>query len=108
MVGVSQVLDHLGSEMSQPKEQAGHAPLRCRLAYQEDIENSMILILLFLQVWHINLFLMLNFVLEKASTRVEPHYLDVWVPTHLAKEEVTKKLVSTILYSYAYHLLYMC
>jgi hypothetical protein len=51
---------------------------------------------------------MLNFVLEKASTRVEPHYLDVWVPAHLAKEEATKKLVSTILYSYAYHLLYMC
>jgi hypothetical protein len=51
---------------------------------------------------------MLDFILEKAITRVEPHYHDVWVPAHLAEEEATKKLVSTILYSYAYHLLYMC
>jgi hypothetical protein len=68
----------------------------------------MILILSFLQVMCIKLLLMFDFVLQKASSWVESHHLDIWVPAHLGAEEAAVKLVSSILYSYAYHLLYLC
>jgi hypothetical protein len=51
---------------------------------------------------------MFDFVLQKASSWVESHHLDIWVPAHLGAEEAAVKLVSSILYSYAYHLLYLC
>jgi hypothetical protein len=35
-----------------------------------------------LQLLCINLFITLDFVLQKTITRIEPHYLDVWVPMH--------------------------
>jgi hypothetical protein len=65
----------------------------------------MILVLPFLQVLCINLFIMLDFVLQKASIEVKPHYLYDWVPTHLGVEEA-EKLVSINFYGYLYHLLY--
>jgi hypothetical protein len=43
---------------------------------------------------HINLFIMLDYVLQKASTVVHPHFIDVWVPMHRDDPEDTQKLVS--------------
>jgi hypothetical protein len=37
---------------------------------------------------------MLDFVLQKASTGVDPHFIDVWVPMHRDDPEATQKLVS--------------
>jgi hypothetical protein len=51
---------------------------------------------------------MLDFVLQKASIGVEPHYLGVWVPAHLGAKEAAKKHESNIFYSCAYPFLYSC
>jgi hypothetical protein len=48
-----------------------------------------------------NLFIMLNFVLQKASTGADPHYLDVWQPAHQGNADTAEKLVSISFYSYA-------
>jgi hypothetical protein len=37
----------------------------------------------------INLFIMLDSVLQKASTGVDPHFIDVWVPMHRDDPEAT-------------------
>jgi hypothetical protein len=39
--------------------------------------------------------------LQKKSTRVEPHYLDVWLPTHDDDDAITEKLVSNNIKCYA-------
>jgi hypothetical protein len=44
------------------------------------------------------LFIMLHFVLQRASFGVDPHYLDVWVPMHRDDDTSAEKLVSTNLY----------
>jgi hypothetical protein len=44
---------------------------------------------------------MLNFVLQKASTGADPHYLDVWQPAHQGNVDAAEKLVSISFYSYA-------
>jgi hypothetical protein len=49
---------------------------------------------------HINLFIMLDFVLQKASTGVDPHFIDVWVPMHRGDPEAMHKLVSNNFNSY--------
>jgi hypothetical protein len=67
----------------------------------------MIHILPFLQVLRINLLIMLDFVMQKASTGVKPHYLGGCVPAHLGVEDATEKLVSTNFYSSLYPLLYL-
>jgi hypothetical protein len=43
---------------------------------------------------HINLFIMLDYVLQKVSTGVVPHFIDVWVPMHRDDPVATQKLVS--------------
>jgi hypothetical protein len=43
----------------------------------------------------------LNFVLQKASTGADPHYLDVWQPAHQGNADTAEKLVSISFYSYA-------
>jgi hypothetical protein len=54
-----------------------------------------------LQLLCINLCIMLDCLLQKASTGVEPHYLDVWVPMHPNDSHSQQKLVSTnFFYSY--------
>jgi hypothetical protein len=45
------------------------------------------------------LFITLNYVLQKVSTRFEPHYPDVWVPMHWDDDTTTQKLLSTNLYN---------
>jgi hypothetical protein len=43
---------------------------------------------------HINLFIMLDYVLQKASTGVDSHFIDVLVPMHRDDPEATQKRVS--------------
>jgi hypothetical protein len=43
---------------------------------------------------------MLDYVLQKASTAVDPHFIDVWVPMPRDDPEVTQKLVSNNFNSY--------
>jgi hypothetical protein len=45
-------------------------------------------------VFHINLFVMLDSMLQKKSTRVEPYHLNVWLPAHDDDEARAEKLVS--------------
>jgi hypothetical protein len=63
------ISDHKSSES---EEQAGPTLLRCRWTCQEDAKNCMVPILLFVQVRLINLILMLDFVLQKASIGSNP------------------------------------
>jgi hypothetical protein len=37
---------------------------------------------------------MLDSMLQKKSTRVEPHYLDVWLPVHDDDDAMAEKLIS--------------
>jgi hypothetical protein len=53
-----------------------------------------ILFLSFRKFFHINLFITLDSMLQKKSTRIEPHYLDVWLPAHDDDKATTEKLVS--------------
>jgi hypothetical protein len=43
---------------------------------------------------------------QKKSTRVEPHYMDVWLPTHDDDEAMVEKLVSNNI-KYMHNLLYI-
>jgi hypothetical protein len=56
---------------------------------------------LFPYIFHINLFIMLDSILQKKSTGVEPHYLDIWLPAHDDDEATTDKLVSNNIKYYA-------
>jgi hypothetical protein len=51
---------------------------------------------------HINLFIMLNFVLQKANTGVDPHFINVLVPMHRDDPKAMQKLVSNNFNSYIY------
>jgi hypothetical protein len=48
----------------------------------------------------INLFIMLDSILQKVSTSVDTHFIDVWVSMHRDDPEATKKLVSNNFNSY--------
>jgi hypothetical protein len=48
----------------------------------------------------INLFIILDSVLQKVSTGVDPHFIDVWVSMHRDDPEATHKLVSSNFNSY--------
>jgi hypothetical protein len=52
-------------------------------------------------VFCINLFVMLDSMLQKKSTRVEPHYLDVWLPAHDNDDAKAKKPISNNIKCYA-------
>jgi hypothetical protein len=43
---------------------------------------------------------MLGSILQKVSTGVDPHLIDVWVPIHRDDPEATQKLVSNNFNSY--------
>jgi hypothetical protein len=60
----------------------------------------MILIISFRKFCVSNLFIMLNSLLQKASTGVNPYYLDVWQLAHLGNVDATEKLISISFYSY--------
>jgi hypothetical protein len=46
-------------------------------------------------------FIIVNFVLPKASTGADPHYLDVCQHAHQGNADVAEKMVSISFYSYA-------
>jgi hypothetical protein len=48
-----------------------------------------------------NLFITLDYVLQKASTGDNPHYLNVLQPAHHGNADAANKLVSISFYSYA-------
>jgi hypothetical protein len=64
-------------ELAQLVEQAVGAPLRRGQIRLQDLEDDTILIISFHKFCVFNLFIILNSVLQKASTRANPHYLDV-------------------------------
>jgi hypothetical protein len=45
--------------------------------------------------------------LQKKSTRVKPHYLDVWLPAHDDDDAMAEKLVSNNIKCYAYFVIYL-
>jgi hypothetical protein len=49
---------------------------------------------------------MLDSMLQKKSTGVEPHYLDVWLPVHDNDEARVEKLVSNNIKCYAIFVIY--
>jgi hypothetical protein len=49
----------------------------------------------------INLCTTLDSMLQKKSTGVEPHYLDVWLPAHDDDEAMTEKPISNNIKCYA-------
>jgi hypothetical protein len=52
-------------------------------------------------VFRINLFISLDSMLQKKSTGVKPHYLDVWLPAHVDDDARAEKLVSNNIKCYA-------
>jgi hypothetical protein len=88
-------------ELAKPVKQVIHAPLRRRRTCPQDPKDGTILIISFLKFCVTNLFIILNSVLQKAGTGVDPHYLDLWKPAHQSNANATEKLVSISLYSYA-------
>jgi hypothetical protein len=44
---------------------------------------------------------MLDSILQRKSTGIESHYLDVWLPVHNNDEATTEKLVSNNIKCYA-------
>jgi hypothetical protein len=44
---------------------------------------------------------LLNSVLQKACTRADPHYMDVWQPAQQGNAEAMERLVTICFYSYA-------
>jgi hypothetical protein len=70
----------------------------------QDVEDGTILIISILNFCVTNIF---NFVLQKISTGVDPHYLDVWQPAHQSNAEATERLVSISFYSYAIFIIFI-
>jgi hypothetical protein len=56
---------------------------------------------LFSYVFHINFFITLDSMLQKKSTEVEPHYLNVWLPMQDDDETTAEKFVSNDIKCYA-------
>jgi hypothetical protein len=91
LVGVQRVQRCLGVELT---EKAIDAPLRHGRTRLQDPEDGMILMLSFCKFCVSNLFITLDFVLQKANTRANPHYLDVWQPAHQGNADKGEKLVN--------------
>jgi hypothetical protein len=86
----------------EPTEQAISVPLRGRRSHPQDLEAGTIQsFLLFVSFFCINLFVMLDSLLQRKSTGVKPHYLDIWFPAHDDDEATAKKLVTNNMKCYA-------
>jgi hypothetical protein len=68
-------------KLAEPAEQAIGAPLRRGRTRPQDPEDGTILIISIIKFCVSKLFIMLKYVLHKASTRDDPYYLGVWQPT---------------------------
>jgi hypothetical protein len=53
------------------------------------------------RIFCINLFITSDSMLQKKSTGVKPHYLNIWLPTHDDDEAMVEKLVSNNIKCYA-------
>jgi hypothetical protein len=80
VVGVCGVQSHLRAEPAQPTEQGVSAPLRSGRSCPQDLEAGM---------------------MQKKSSGVQPHYLDVWLPAHNSDADVADNLVSNNIKCYA-------
>jgi hypothetical protein len=97
VVDVRGVQSHCNAESAEPTEQAVGASLRGGRSRPQDPKAGTILFLSFC----INLFITLASMLQKKSTGVEPHYLDVCLLVHDDDEATTEKLVSNNITCYA-------
>jgi hypothetical protein len=82
-------------------EQGVSALLQRKQTRQQDPEDGTILIISILKFYITNLCIMLDSVMQKASTGADPQYLDVWQDAHQGNVEAAEKLVSISFHSYA-------
>jgi hypothetical protein len=101
VVVVYGVQSHLRTEPAELTEQAVGALLRSGWSRSQDLEAGTIHSFYFSVSFRINLFIMLDSMLQKKSTGVEPHYLNIWLPVHDNDEATTEKLVSNNIKYYA-------
>jgi hypothetical protein len=88
------VQSHLRTEPVEPTEKCIGAPLRGGWSRLQDQRWVRYNLSVFSLVFHINLFVTLYSMLQKKSIRVEPYYLDDWLPAHDNDEAKVEKLVS--------------
>jgi hypothetical protein len=88
------VQSHLRTEPGEPIEKAIGAPLWDGQSHLQDPEAGTIQSFCLLITFCINLFVMLDSMLQKKSTGVKPHYLDVWLLVHDDDEAMAEKFVS--------------
>jgi hypothetical protein len=101
VVVVPRVQSHLRAEPAELTEKVIGAPLRSGQSCPQDPEAGMIQSSVFSLVFRINLFVTLDSMLQKKTTGVEPHNLDVWLPAHDDDEARVEKLVSNNITCYA-------
>jgi hypothetical protein len=102
VVDVRGVQSHLRAEPVEPIEKSIGAPLRGGQSCTQDPVAGMIhSFSLSVSFFCINLFVTLDSMLQKKSTGVEPHYLDIWLPAHADDEAMIEKLVSNNIKCYA-------
>jgi hypothetical protein len=88
-------------KLAQLSEQGISAPLWGGQSLPQDLEANMIHSFSLFISFRINLFITLDSMLQKKSSGVEPHYLDVWFPAHDGDGDATEKLVSNNIKCYA-------
>jgi hypothetical protein len=91
----------LGAEPGEQADQAIGALVRLRRTCLQDPEDGMILVISFCKFCVSNLFITFDFMLQKASTRVDPYYLDIWQAAHQGNAATAERLLSINFYSYA-------
>jgi hypothetical protein len=101
VVDIRGVQIHLRAELLGLIEQAIGAPLWAGRSRSQDLEADTIHSFSLFISFCINLFVTLDSMLQKKSTGVEPHYLNVWLPAHDNDEATTEKLVSNNIKCYA-------
>jgi hypothetical protein len=101
VVDVHGVQSHLRAKPTELTEQAIGAPLRDGQSHPQDPEAGMIHSFSLFVCFCINLFVVLDSMLQKKSIGVEPHYLGVWLPAHDNDEATTEKLVRNNINCYA-------
>jgi hypothetical protein len=94
VVGVCGVQSHLRAELAQPIDQCIGATLWVDYHVRKTQRMVRYTISLFPKVFRIDLFITLDSMLQKKSSGVQPHYLDVWLPAHDGDADVAEKLVS--------------
>jgi hypothetical protein len=107
VVDIHGVQSHLRAEPTEQMEQAVGAPLQGRRSRPQVPEMGTIQTFSLLISFRINLFVTLDSMLQRKSTGIEPHYLDVWLPAHDDDEARAEKLVSNNIKCYAIFVIYL-